>query len=102
MKRNTNLYLKDIVDAIENIESFLKGVNKEDFVKNLEKQSAVVRQLEIIGEAAKNISSDLRRKYLDISWKDIIGFRDIATHAYFRLNLAMVWQITQKDLPYLK
>jgi len=102
MKRNKKFYLNDIIDAIGNVESFLKGVDKENFLKNIEKQSAVVRQLEIIGEAAKNVSNDLKRKYPDIPWKDIVGFRDIATHAYFRLNLTMVWEITQKDLLDLK
>jgi len=102
MKREITFYLKDILDAIENIGAFLKEVHKEDFLKNIEKQSAVIRQLEIIGEAAKNISNDLKRKYPNIPWKDIVGFRDIATHAYFRLNLTMVWEITQKDISDLK
>ncbi len=102
MKRDVVLYLKDILSAINNIETFLKGVNKNNFIKNIEKQSAIVKQLEIIGEAVKNIPKDLREKHLDIPWKDIAGFKDISTHTYFRLNLNMVWRIIEEDIPDLK
>ena len=102
MKRDVVLYLKDILSAINNIETFLKGVNKNNFIKNIEKQSAIVKQLEIIGEAVKNIPKDLREKHLDIPWKDIASFKGISTHTYFRLNLNMVWRIIEEDIPDLK
>ncbi len=102
MKRNLFLFVSDILDCIQNIDSFLNGVSKEDFIKNLEKQSAVVRQLEIIGEATKNIPDSFREKYPEISWRKIAGLRDIIIHAYFKVDLDVVWEIISKDLVVLK
>jgi len=102
MKRNLNLFLEDILGSIKNIESFVKGVSKEKFMSNNEKQSAVIRQLEIIGEAVKNISEKFRKKYPKVEWKKIAGTRDIFIHAYFGVISERVWGIIKKDLPILK
>src|SRR3989344_5090781 len=102
MKRDINLFIQDILDNIANIESFSKGLNKEKFESNKLKQNAIIRCLEIIGEAAKNIPNSFREKYLDIPWKKIAGFRDVLSHAYFGISIDRVWNIIELDLPNLK
>ena len=102
MTRSLYLFISDILNGIKNVESFLKNISKEDFIKDIEKQSAIVRQLEIIGEATKNIPNSFREKYPEISWKKIAGLRDIITHAYFNIDLNITWDIIKKDLPNLK
>lgn len=102
MKREVGLFIEDILNSIKNIEDFAKHLDKEKFSKNNLRQSAIIRQLEIIGEAVKNIHNSFREKYPNIPWKDIAGFRDILTHAYFGVSMDRVWNIIEKDLPKLK
>ena len=102
MKRDIGLFIDDIFDSIKNIEEFIRGLNKEKFSKDKLRQSAVIRQLEIIGEAAKNVPTSFREKYPNILWRDIAGFRDVLSHAYFGVNMDRVWNIIEKDLPTLK
>jgi len=102
MKRDVLLFIDDILESIKNIEDFTKGINKEKFSKDKLRQSAVIRQIEIIGEAVKNIPESFKSKYLDLEWKDIAGARDILIHAYFGVDLNKVWEVIEKDLVYLK
>lgn len=102
MKRNVNLFIQDILENIEDIKSFSKGLNKEKFGGNKLVQNAIIRSLEIIGEAAKNIPDSFREKHAGIPWRKIAGFRDILSHAYFGVNLDRVWKIIENDLPKLK
>ena len=102
MKRDILLFIEDILNGIKNIEEFAKGLNKKKFSKDNLRQSAVIRQLEIIGEAVKNIPNSFRDKYPSIAWKDIAGFRDVLSHAYFGVDMSRVWNIIEKDLPTLK
>jgi len=102
MKRDIGLFIEDILNSIKNIEEFSKSLDKEKFSKDILRQSAIIRQLEIIGEAAKNIPDSFREKYPRIAWKDIAGVRDILSHAYFGVNLDRVWKIIETDLPKLK
>ncbi len=101
MKRD-KAYLKHILDAISNIEKFIEGVNKENFLGNIEKQYAVLRGLEIIGEATKNLSEELKKKHPNIQWKEIAGMRDKLIHQYFGVNLDLVWETIKTKLPELK
>ena len=102
MKRDVGLFIEDILNSIKNIEEFARNLDKEKFSKDILRQSAIIRQLEIIGEAVKNMPNSFREKYPRIAWKDIAGFRDILSHAYFGVNLDRVWKITESDLPKLK
>jgi len=85
-----------------NVENFMHGVSKDDFFENREKQYAVLRALEIIGEATKNLSNELKAKNPSVDWKNIAGMRDKLIHAYFGVNLPLVWETVKKDLPQLK
>jgi uncharacterized protein with HEPN domain len=102
MKRDIGLFIEDILNSIKNIEEFSKNLDKDSFSKDNLRQSAIIRQLEIIGEAVKNMPLSFRTKYPKIAWKDIAGFRDVLSHAYFGVNLDRVWKIIESDLPKLK
>ena len=91
------LYLKHILDAIEKITDYV-SVGYDDFMSHSHWQDAVIRQLEIIGEATKKISTDLRALYPGVPWRRIAGLRDILIHDYMGVDLDAVWQITQKDI----
>ncbi len=102
MKRDVMLFIEDISGSIANIRNFTKNLDREKFSKDKLRQSAVIRQLEIIGEAVKNIPQHFRAKYPKIPWEDIAGFRDILSHAYFGVIMDRVWNIIEKDLPELE
>jgi uncharacterized protein with HEPN domain len=102
MKRNIKLYLQDIWESILAIEEYTQNLSEDEFYSNRQVQDAVVRRLEIIGEAVKNIDDDFRNKYPQIPWKKIAGMRDIITHEYFGVKLDRVWDVVKKDLPDLK
>ena len=95
-------YLKHILEAISNIKRFMKGLTKEKFLRNKEKQYAILRGLEIIGEATKNLSKEIKAKYSEVHWGDIAGMRDKLIHQYFGVNLYLVWETVEKDLPELE
>ena len=101
-EKDALIFVEHILDSMKNIEDFTKGVPKESFMKNKEKQSAVIRQIEVIGEASKNLSDGFRSKYPQVSWKEIIGARDKIIHHYFGVDLEIVWEIITINLPVLK
>lgn len=100
--KDDRIYLQHILEAIDNIESFMGSMTKEEFIYNVLVYSAVIRQLEIIGEAVKNISSDFKKTNENIPWKDIAGMRDKLIHDYFGVDVKLVWSICVKDIPQLK
>ena len=100
--KDYKIYLKDILKCIEKIEEFTKNLSFEDFQRDDKTYSAVIRKYEIIGEAAKHISQEIRDKAPDIEWKEISGMRDILIHAYSDVNLDLIWGITKDKLPKLK
>lgn len=102
MKRDIILFIEDIIENIELIESSIKNLTKGDFKLNKLLTDATIRRLEIIGESVKNIPISFRKKYSDIPWNKISGFRDVLIHAYFGVNLNRVWDVIKKDLPELK
>ena len=95
-------YLEHIIDAVNDIESFTEGLTKSKFLKNKLRQSAVIRQLEIIGEASKNLPANFREERREIEWKKISGTRDKIIHHYFGIDLNTVWDIIKEDLPELR
>ncbi len=101
-KKDDLVFIEHILESISNIELFTKSVSKQSFLENKEKQSAVIRQIEIIGEAVKNLSNSFREKYPIIPWKDIVGMRDKLMHHYFGVDLNAVWKVVKEDLPDLK
>lgn len=100
--RDYKLYLEDILQAIENIESYTKGFNLTKLKENKMVIDAVIRNLEIIEEASKNIPSEIKRNSPDVEWKKIAGLRDILTHEYFGVDLKVLWDIIFNKLAKLK
>ena len=101
-KKNAMIFLEHILESINDIESFIHDVSKEELGKNREKLNAVVRSIEIIGEAAKNISSSFKKEYPKVAWREIAGARDVLIHHYFGIDLNILWEIIKKDIPTLK
>jgi uncharacterized protein with HEPN domain len=102
MRRNMKLYLQDIWESILAIEEYAHSLSEDEFYSNRQAQDAIVRRLEIIGEAVKNIDENFRNKYPQIPWKRIAGMRDIIAHEYFGVKLDRVWDVVRKDLSELK
>ncbi len=95
-------YIRDILDAIDKIEKFVEDMDYEKFSRDDKTKFAVVRALEIIGEAVKNISNELKERHPNIPWKTIAGMRDKLIHAYFGVDWEVVWLTVDKDIPKIK
>lgn len=92
MKRDIP-YLKHIGDALARIEEFTIGMKREDFDNDIKTQDAVIREFMVAGEAAKRLSTGLRRKYLNVPWRRLAGARDVLIHKYFEVDLDEVWNL---------
>ncbi len=95
------LYLRHIRDAIDRIEQY-KSVGQELFLAEPQWSDATIRQLLVIGEAVKRLSPDLRQRHAALPWRQIAGLRDVLVHEYDEVDLALVWQIVETDLPRLE
>lgn len=102
MKKESLIFVLHIKDCLIHIDGHLKGIDKKSFEKSIKTQDAVLRRLEIIGEAANKVPASFKKKYPKVKWKSIIGARNILIHEYFGVNLDLIWQIIKKDLPILK
>lgn len=102
MKNENLVRLKHILDAINKIESYLQDHDEAQFYQDGLRQDGVIRQLEIVGEAAKNLTSELRENNPHIPWKQVCGIRDRLAHGYYEISLKIVWDTAQDDLPILK
>lgn len=102
MKRDDTVYLLHILDAIGLVEEYTKGMSENEFLGNSMAHDAVVRQIEIIGEAARNVSDEFQEKHPALPWMKMISIRNKITHEYFNVNYAIVWDTVKDDLPTLK
>jgi len=102
MHRNFKVYFEDILDAILSIEKYVGDFGFEEFRENKLVRDAVIRNLEIIGEAVKNIPDEIKEKHSEIEWREIVGLRDILIHRYFDVNVRILWDIVKNKLPNLK
>jgi len=102
MKRDYRLFVEDILDSTEKIEEFVADMSFDEFVNDDKTSSAVMRKLEIIGEATKNLPGDIRRKYKGLPWREMARMRDKITHAYFGINYKIVWNVIKERLPEIK
>ncbi len=100
--RNDSDYLVDILEAINRVLSYVAEIDYKSFLDDMKSQDAIIRNLEIMGEAAKSVSAEMKTHAPDIPWKSLAGVRDKLIHQYFGINLEIVWSIATYDLPELK
>ena len=98
IKKDPVVFIKHIRDSIDEINSFTKNVSKEKFIRDKLIQNAVIRSIEVIGEAAKNLPINFRNKYLEIPWSKMAGMRDKIIHHYFGVDLETVWKVVKENL----
>ena len=101
-ERQDSLWISDIKEAISRVEEYTEDISYPEFLEDRKTQDAVVRNIGIMGEAAKKISADFKRKHKDIDWKAIAGTRDKVIHEYFGVNWSILWDVVKNKLPQLK
>ena len=103
MRRRTHrMYLEDILEAMEKIQEYVEGLDYEGFIGDDKTVDAVVRNLEVIGEASRNLPEEIKNPQPQVPWKNMIGLRNIAIHAYFGVDLKIIWEIIKKNIPETK
>jgi uncharacterized protein with HEPN domain len=100
--RREELYLRDILEAADDVAMFLSGIPREEFLQNNLVRSAVLQKLMVIGEAAAHIDDALRGKYPQVPWQRIVSFRNYAIHEYFGVNWGYAWIAATQDTPHLR
>lgn len=102
MKKEQIVYIQHILAAITTIEGYVRKKTKSHFLKEKMAQDAVIRQIEIIGEASKNVSPLLKDSHPEVAWKQMAGMKDKLTHQYFGVDLEVVWKTVESEIPILK
>src|SRR3989338_4769319 len=102
MERKSKLYIRDILDSIDKIEGYVKGLTFKKFSQNQMVIDAVVRNFEIIGEASKKLPAKIKSSHSEIPWKEMAGMRNKMIHEYFGVDLKIVWKTVKQSLPDLK
>ncbi len=102
MKRDYHVYLGDILQAFRDASQFLEGFSYEEFIADRKTISAVARELEIAGEATKQLPASIRKKYPQIPWSDMAGMRDKLIHFYFGVDMEIVWETVKVRIPKLE
>ena len=100
-EREIRDYINDLIESCEDILEFTKGMSSGNFSADKKTLNAVIRCLEVIGEATKNLPVNFKLEYSDIPWKQMAGMRDKLTHEYFGVDKQMVWQVVEKHIPYI-
>jgi uncharacterized protein with HEPN domain len=102
VKKDPQVFIGHILGCIELVEEYLRGKTFDDFMASIQLQDAVIRRIEIIGEAAKKLPQDFKEKNPDIPWKEMAGMRDIIVHEYFGVDLKLTWRVASQDIKELK
>ncbi len=99
MSRNIALYIKDILQNMQEAVEFIQGMSYEQFIDDKRTLNAVVRSIEVIGEAARNVPDEIRARYAEIPWKEMVGMRDKLIHFYFGVDKEVVWVVVKDRIP---
>lgn len=102
MKREVGDFIEDIIDAMNKALKFIEGISYEEFARDDKTIFAVIRAIEVVGEAVKKIPEETREKYPEIPWKGMAGMRDKVIHGYFGVDVRVVWDTVKKRIPEVK
>lgn len=102
MNRNVLIYVRDILENMQDAEEFIQGMSYEQFVADKKTANAVLRSIEVIGEATKNVPDNVRAQYPQVPWKEMAGMRDKVIHSYFDVDKEIVWLVVKERIPALR
>lgn len=102
MTKDSPVFLQHILESIELIEKRIKNVTYKEFVNDVDLQDMVIRRLEVVGEAVRNLPQEFRQEHSEVDWQDPIGMRSVLIHGYFQVDLTVVWDTISNDLPPFK